>query len=165
VDGAIAACKEALRLSPKDVRSHIALASALARREPTAALRVMREAAETHPTWLTDPNTGIRYNLACYACLAATGAGKNPAPEAARPRLRKEALDWLNADLDAWRKQLTANPKSRLAQQKMQHWLTDADLASVRDLENLPAAEREGWRKFWAEVRRLRDATASPEKT
>jgi hypothetical protein len=111
-----------------------------------------------------NPSGSTKDRLARFILEKAWRQGQLKAGETARPGLRKEALDWLNADLDAWRKQLTANPKSRLAQQKMQHWLTDADLASVRDLENLPAAEREGWKKLWAEVRRLRDATASPEK-
>ena len=47
----------------------------------------------------------------------------------------------------------------------MQHWLRDPDLASGRDptaVERLPPDEREAWRKLWADVRALRDATASP---
>ena len=48
----------------------------------------------------------------------------------------------------------------------MAHWLTDPDLASVREraeLEKLPLDERVGWVKLWTEVRELRDATAPPE--
>jgi hypothetical protein len=44
-------------------------------------------------------------------------------------------------------------------QNKMQRWLGDLHLAGVRDeveLARLPAEERQGWAKFWAEVEALR---------
>jgi hypothetical protein len=47
----------------------------------------------------------------------------------------------------------------------MQHWLADADLASVRDLAavgQLPPGEREAWAELWADVRALRDDTDPP---
>jgi hypothetical protein len=45
----------------------------------------------------------------------------------------------------------------------MNGWLTSPDLARVREdrwLAELPAEEREQWRRFWGEVRSLRDRTA-----
>jgi serine/threonine-protein kinase len=86
---------------------------------------------------------------------------------AERPALRRQALDWLTADLAAWQERAATDPaKPRTAVHgRMANWLTDPDLASVREpagLENLPADERAGWVKFWAEVRQLRDATAPP---
>ena len=48
----------------------------------------------------------------------------------------------------------------------MAQWLTDPDLRSVREqaeLANLPVEERAGWAKLWADVRDLRDATATPK--
>ena len=44
----------------------------------------------------------------------------------------------------------------------MQHWQKDADLASVRAdaLAKLPEAERDGWRKLWADVDTLRKRVA-----
>jgi hypothetical protein len=44
-------------------------------------------------------------------------------------------------------------------QQRLQHWLVDADLDGVRGAEaiaKLPAEEREGWTKLWADVEALR---------
>jgi hypothetical protein len=44
----------------------------------------------------------------------------------------------------------------------MQHWLTDEDLASVRDpmaLARLPVDEREAWNKLWADVQFLATQT------
>jgi serine/threonine protein kinase len=48
----------------------------------------------------------------------------------------------------------------------MNDWLGDAKLTGVRDdpwLAKLPADERDQWRKFWSEVRALRDQTDSPK--
>jgi hypothetical protein len=41
------------------------------------------------------------------------------------------------------------------AQQMLQHWQQDSDLASLRDkavLAKLPKAEQEAWQKLWVEV-------------
>jgi tetratricopeptide (TPR) repeat protein len=167
--GAAAAYREAIRLDATDLLAHNFLAGLLARRgEPRAALDLLRQGARANPGWLADPATGIRYNSACFACLAAAERGTDPPPSDARPALRKEALDWLAADLAAWRKQLAADPAKyrTVVHDQMAHWLTDTDLVSVREkaeLENLPVEERAAWVKLWAEVRDLRDATASPK--
>jgi hypothetical protein len=42
-----------------------------------------------------------------------------------------------------------------LVRKTLKHWLDDTDLAGVRDpkeLEKLPAEEREAWQKLWADV-------------
>jgi hypothetical protein len=71
--------------------------------------------------------------------------------------LRRQALDWLRADLALWAKQAgSAKAEDRAAaQQALRHWQQDADLASVRGQEALvalPAEERAEWDKLWAEV-------------
>jgi len=46
----------------------------------------------------------------------------------------------------------------------MNHWLSDSNLARVREeqwLDKLPTAEQKQWRAFWGRVRSLRDWTAS----
>jgi hypothetical protein len=83
-----------------------------------------------------------------------------PSIPTVRLRLRKQALDWLRADLAAHAKQLqAANPNGRAAVERtMQHWQKDADLAGVRDreaLSKLPEAERKEWESHWAEVQHL----------
>jgi hypothetical protein len=139
----------------------------LARRgEPRAALELLRQGARANPGWLADPASGVRYNSACFACLAAAGRGKGAPPPAERPALRQQALDWLAADLAAWRKQSAADPAKyrTVVHGQMAHWLNDPDLGSVRvraELDKLPVNERVGWVKLWAEVRDLRDATAA----
>jgi serine/threonine protein kinase/tetratricopeptide (TPR) repeat protein len=167
LDGAAAAYREAIRLDRTDVHAHNFLAALLSRRgEPLAALDLLRRGTQANPGWLGNPTNGIRYNLACFACLAAAGRGADAPPPAERPALRKEALDWLIADLAAWRKQLAADPAKyrALVHGTMFHWLTDADLESVRaqvELEKLPPQEQDVWAKLWAEVRELRAATAA----
>jgi tetratricopeptide (TPR) repeat protein len=168
-DGAAAAYREAIRLDPTDLLAHNFLAGLLARRgEPGAALELLRQGARANPGWLADPASGVRYNSACFACLAAAGRGKDAPPPAERPALRKQARDWLAADLAAWRERVAANPAKyrTVAHGQTAHWLTDPDLRSVRepsDLEKLPDEERGRWAKLWAEVRDLRDATATPK--
>ena len=47
--------------------------------------------------------------------------------------------------------------------ERMNEWLSDKDLAGVREdpwLAKLPAEEREQWRTLWDNVRFLRDRTA-----
>jgi tetratricopeptide (TPR) repeat protein len=102
---------------------------------------------------------GQRYNAACAAALASCGQGKdaNTLDDKDCPRLRKQALDWLRADLALWAKQAERrNADERaLVVQTLKHWLEDADLAGVRDksaLEKLPHTERAAWEKLWADV-------------
>ena len=148
------------------------------------------------------PEASSYYLAACAAALAGTGQGLDAPPPGERPGPRKHALEWLNASLDAWKKEAAALPVpgastaglmgspfgqgpllaiSALAagstnapadnrgiiHEGMNHWLSDADLAGVRDdqwLAKLAAEEREQWRKLWREVQSLRDRTA-PRKT
>jgi tetratricopeptide (TPR) repeat protein len=110
-----------------------------------------------------DPATANRYNGACAAALAGCGQGKDASTLAdrERARLRGQALDWLRADLRAWRLLLEEDPdKAGLALlQQMQHWQTDADFAGVRGpdaLAKLPEAERQSWQQLWHDVADLR---------
>jgi hypothetical protein len=96
--------------------------------------------------------------------LAGCGQGHDdPAPDsAARARLRRQALKWFKADLDAWRHQHAAIAK--IVEQCLRHWQSNRDLAGVRDakaLEVLPEAERAAWRALWAEVDRLLEKSAT----
>jgi tetratricopeptide (TPR) repeat protein len=100
-----------------------------------------------------------RYNAACNAALAAAGQGIDaPQPDyKERARLRGQALGWLRAALALWQKQaVSAQAEDRAAaRQALRWWQKDADLTGVRDkqaLAALPAAERAGWEKLWAEV-------------
>jgi tetratricopeptide (TPR) repeat protein len=90
-----------------------------------------------------------RYHAARAAVLAATGQGRDePLDDAAKAKLRGQALDWLTAELTAWDKVFHSGPpQDRPAiVQTLNAWLNDADLADLRDaasLAKLPADEQQ----------------------
>jgi hypothetical protein len=100
-----------------------------------------------------------RYNAACAAALAGCGQGKDDPPldEPTKARWRKQAIEWLKADLAAWSKVLESGPPQarQSVSQTLQHWKGDPDLAGIRDeaaLARLPEAEQRVCRTLWAEV-------------
>lgn len=110
-----------------------------------------------------------RYNAACFASLAAAGAGEDAAglDEGEKARLRKQVLDWLRADLALWAKKLDGGPSSDRAavQQMMTYWRRDSDLAGVRDpdsLSRLPETERKEWQALWEDVEALLQRVQGP---
>lgn len=141
---------------PKDVAERQTLARmARAAKRFAGAARLFAEALEADPKLADDLEAAHRYNATCAAALAAAGRGEDdPKPDdAARAKLRAQALGWLQADLALRRKQLDAAPAAAL--RALTYWTHDPDLAGVRDaqaLEALPEAERADWRALWAEV-------------
>src|SRR5262249_14759040 len=101
-----------------------------------AAARFYAEALTRQPALAADLKRGHRYNAACAAALAGCGRGKDAGnlDDQERARLRRQALDWLRAELAGWDKVLQANGAAAAAavRQKMQHWLQDADFTGVR---------------------------------
>jgi tetratricopeptide (TPR) repeat protein/tRNA A-37 threonylcarbamoyl transferase component Bud32 len=131
----------------------------------TAAARFYRDAFNADAQVVV-PN---RYNAACVAARAGTGQGKDAAglDEPHRARWRRQARDWLRADLAAWAKHPNnSTPPVRTAiRQTLGHWQTDADLVGVRgkaELAKLPEAERREWAKLWADVAVLLAKAARP---
>jgi eukaryotic-like serine/threonine-protein kinase len=135
-----------------------------------AAARWYGEAFTAEPALADDLSSYHRYNAACAAALAGCGQGHDAAGLDAkeRARLRQQALDWLRADLEAWRRLLdkdAAKPPLAAGQ-----WLHDSrrdpNFAGVRGeaaLGKLPEAERLGWQKLWEDVEALnRRAVGSP---
>jgi hypothetical protein len=129
---------------------------------PAASARFYGETFADRPRIGEDLATGHRYNAACAAAMAGCGAGKdNPPPDSAvRTALRRQALDWLKADLAAWVKIVeNGQPEARgHVVQTLRHWQQDSDLAGLRNetaMAQLPESERETLRQFWAEVRAL----------
>jgi eukaryotic-like serine/threonine-protein kinase len=150
------------RKQPADPAERLALAGLCqmpCKQQYAAAVRFYDEAFAAEPKLAADLRAGHRYNAACAAALAAAGRGKDArkldAP--ARARLRRQALDWLRADLRQWAGHLEkGSPQLRLILGRtLEHWLLDSDLAGVRGeraLAGLAAEERRGWRQLWAEV-------------
>jgi hypothetical protein len=74
-----------------------------------AAARLYAEAFAADPKRADDVEARHRYNAARSAALSAAGQGKDADKLDAkeRPRLRRQALDWLRADLDIWGERLS----------------------------------------------------------
>jgi hypothetical protein len=130
-----------------------------------ASTRWYREAFAVQPASVP----GNRYNAARAAVLAGCGQGRDAADlaEDQRARLRRQALDWLRADLEAFRSLLTKDSEKIRSDivQRLQHWQADPDLAGVRGskaLDKLPESERAEWQRLWQEVETLRQRAASP---
>jgi serine/threonine-protein kinase len=134
------------------------------------AARFYTEAFAAEPNLADDLQQRHRYNAACAAALAGCGQGKDAAllDDKDGPRMCRQALVWLRADLDAWARLLDgATPEQRVQiVGVLKHWQEDSDLAGVRDkepLEKLPEGEREAWRMLWAEVEALSQKAAEKE--
>jgi tetratricopeptide (TPR) repeat protein/serine/threonine protein kinase len=161
------------KVQPADTAERLALAQVCQehKKRYAAAARFYAEAFAAEPKLIGDQPSGLRYNAACAAALAGCARGEDAKRlnDKEHARLRLQALDWLRADLAAWRRLLENEPaKARPAvMQQMQHWQTDADFVGVRGseaLERLPAAERPDWQKLWQEVEVLRQRAAAPAR-
>lgn len=92
------------------------------------------------------------------ASASRTRSDSSPRPDPAEAaRLRRQALDWLRADLAVLSHRRLGGPPAAKADaaQSLRHWKADADLAAVRDpdaLAHLPEPERAPRRALWAEV-------------
>jgi serine/threonine-protein kinase len=135
------------------------------------AFRIYREAFAEQPKLADDLQQPHRYNAACAAALAGCGQGKDADQTdiKERLRLRQQTLDWLSADLAAYRNLLDKESEKAGPEivKRMQYWQQDKDFALLREakaLYNLPEAERIVWGKFWAEVEELRQKAAKPVK-
>jgi serine/threonine-protein kinase len=124
-----------------------------------ASARYFGEAFDHDSKLATDMRQPHRYNAACVSALAGCGQGNDTAKldDKERSRLRNQALDWLQADLAHWSKQAGSEKLNEraLVQPMLEHWLDDADLAGIRDMDavaKLPADEQEACKKLWAEV-------------
>jgi tetratricopeptide (TPR) repeat protein len=109
-----------------------------------------------------DRQSQYRYNAARAAARAAAGRGQDQPPldDAAKSKLRQQALDWLKAELSAWgRISMMIEPgNQQLVAKSLAHWKQDTGLASIRDekeLAKLPEAERKEWQSLWADVEAL----------
>jgi serine/threonine protein kinase/Flp pilus assembly protein TadD len=100
-----------------------------------------------------------RYNAARAAALAGSGRGRDAdkLKDDDRAPLRRQALDWLRADLSLYAKSMQGDkPQDRtIALNQLKRWQHDDDLVDIRDpaaLEKLPADERAAFLQLWADV-------------
>jgi tRNA A-37 threonylcarbamoyl transferase component Bud32 len=138
-----------------------------------AKARFYEEAFAANPRLAEDLKAGHpylpshRYYAACCAAMAGCGQGEDPDPLDAKEkaRLRRQALDWLRADLSAWAKQAQQPADRAAARRMLLYWKVDDCLAGVRGdaLAKLPEAERGPWKKLWDDVDALLAAVGAPE--
>jgi serine/threonine-protein kinase len=161
------------KVQPADTAERLALAQFCQEHKQryAAAARFYAETFAAEPKLSGDQPSRLRYNAACVAALAGCGEGEDAKSlgDKEQARLRRQALDWLQADLAAWRGLLEKEPAKacRAVMQQMRHWQTDVDFDAVRGVEalgRLPAAERPDWQKLWQEVEELRQRAAAPAR-
>jgi tetratricopeptide (TPR) repeat protein len=107
-----------------------------------------------------DPKrNGILVAAASAAVLAGCGQGEDAdgLDDSERARWRKQALDWLRADLVEWSKLLkSTSPQTReAALRHLRNLPKSPTFAVVREtapLSKLPEAEREAWQRYWADL-------------
>jgi tetratricopeptide (TPR) repeat protein/serine/threonine protein kinase len=139
---------------------------AVFKRRFIAAARLYHEALADQPEL-----SFHRYDAACAAVRAGCGSGDDadPLDDKERARWRAQALDWLQADNARLASLLTTNPTpaTRTAvRSDLVRRQREAHLAGVREaaaLAALPAAEREAWQEFWAEIEALLRAARPDE--
>ena len=148
---------------PSENRERLALADVChGKKFNHTAVGLYAEAFAADPKLAADLGAGHRYNAACHAALAAAGQGEVPPrrtklDDTERRRLRKQALEWLKADLAAWGTRLDSGPNQARPAivQTLSHWQQDTDLAGIRDaaaLAKLPADEQKAFTQLWADV-------------
>jgi serine/threonine-protein kinase len=147
------------KYQPRDNTERLALLGVCRFENRTcASARLYADAFAADPTLTDDPQARQRYNAARAAAQTGCGRGTDAAGvgEAERVRWRKQAREWLRADLTAWIRVLDNNPAARGDVWKaLTLWRVDPDLACVRDpgeLDKLAADERKEFLTLWDDV-------------
>ena len=152
------------KVQPADTAERLALAQLCQehKKRYAAAARFYAEAFSAEPKLTGDQASGLRYNAACAAGLAGCGQSEDAKSlgDKERARLRRQALEWLRADLAANAKLLESGQlKDReRVRQRLRQWRRDPDLSGVRDpaaLAVLPTSEQQACKQLRAEVEAL----------
>jgi tetratricopeptide (TPR) repeat protein len=157
---------------PTDTRERLGLAGVCkGKKLHQKAIDLYSAAFTADPKLADDLKAEYRYNAARCAALAAAGQGEDAArlDNKERTRLRKQALDWLRAELTLRTKQLeSGKPADRAAvQEALSDWQKDVNLASLRDkaaLAKLPADEQKTFTGLWTDVATLLKKAESKTK-
>jgi eukaryotic-like serine/threonine-protein kinase len=145
---------------PKDAVERLGFANlAYDKNQFGPSARLYAEAFAADLKLAEDLSAGNRYNAACSAAMAGAGKGEaKPLPdEKEKARFRKQAVDWLKADLARRTEQARAGARQAKAEvlQRLLHWKGDSDLAGIREaasIKSLPEDEQKACRALWAEL-------------
>jgi tetratricopeptide (TPR) repeat protein/tRNA A-37 threonylcarbamoyl transferase component Bud32 len=156
------------QVQPKDAAEQLELANLCRRYKKmyAAAARFYAGAFAAAPSLAEDLSRANRYHAACAAALAARleatdGAAVSPLDAAAKRLLRRQALDWLHADLAKWRALIERRRvKDILAvlELTLPKWQSAPELACVREakeLARLSPEEQWDWQRLWSDVEEL----------
>ncbi len=142
---------------------------AFSRHQYDAAARLWAESFTSSPALAADLTTANRFQAARAAALAGAegGRGESPSEAGTRARWRKQALDWLSADLTASAAVLHTGTYQQRAEvpKRLGRWQVDPALAGIRDepaQAELPEPERRSLREFWPRVEALRAQATAP---
>jgi serine/threonine-protein kinase len=129
-----------------------------------ASAKLYADAFAEDPKLADDAHVSHRCNAAREAALAGCGRGEDAdkLSEEERTRWRRQARQWLRADLAMYTKMLDGlqSPSDSekapdLAKKMLTLWQAEPDLAGIRDpsaMGNLPGDEREECRMLWQHV-------------
>jgi tetratricopeptide (TPR) repeat protein len=113
-----------------------------------------------------------RFSAACVAAAAGCDQGQDAAglDDKEKTTLRKQALDWLHADLTLMTKlSKDHRPQAGIVRQRViRTWQREAMLAGVREpaaLAMLSDSERQAWQKLWQDVDATLDRASAPRKS
>ena len=162
LDDLLAAVLEG-KATPRNDPERIGLAyRAHANAFSASSAHLFGEALANDPKLGDDRQAQHRCNAACAAALAGSGQGKDhpPPDDAAKAKLRRQSLDWLQAELVAWTKIFDSDPAAVKAKisPTLKHWKADTDLAGIRDekeLARMPDKERAVFYQLWNDVDKL----------
>lgn len=158
---AVVHLSEALRLNPWRVSTRMYLSDALRGcGRFNASVNVLGEGLRTVPWWPLDEEDVPRTRAAKSAIAAGFGLGTDAPPASDRGALRRQALEWLTADLQTIQIWLAANPlKGGLCVNLViADWSRDATLALTCNPWTrvlLPADEQAAWLRFWSTVKAM----------
>jgi len=144
--------------------------------DPTLADRISVERLRRMPLQegTMDPaevyRSSSRFGASRCALLASGGLGSDAVQitDAERLAMRKQAIQWLQADLKVWQRLLANDaPAERdMSRNMLSHWQSEPDLAGLRDpeaLNNLPADESVECRKLWDSVNSALHQASPPD--
>lgn len=141
---------------------HLLAELALRQKEFALSAGLFDKAMHQNRSLADDVTIGARYNAACAAAQAGLVSGGDTAGAAEARAWRDKARAWLHEDLDVWENILAQGDGDfiQMAHDMIAHWLTDADLASVRDDEltgSYDVDERDACRRLWGELNAIYD--------
>jgi tetratricopeptide (TPR) repeat protein/serine/threonine protein kinase len=149
------------KAQPKDASECITFAKICQQchQDYAAATRFYADGFVWQPSLAGDLKLAYRYDAACVAARAGCGRGNDAKKLDTKERagLRTQSLNWLRADLSAYRQVMdkSAGKAGPEIAPRLQHWLQDTDFAGLRGpeaLAKLPESERLAWQKLWADV-------------